>query len=87
MRKCCPQLVPLQLHCIAPQPDTCYCCSPMRPLEANDNLPTPAWFNIPSFLKSANVAKVDEQGMIDSVNAGTYIHTFRRHIHLTTYYP
>lgn len=47
----------------------------MRPLEANDNLPTPAWFNIPSFLKSANVAKVDEQGMIDSVNAGTYVHT------------
>lgn len=45
----------------------------MRPLEANDNLPTPAWFNIPSFLKSANVEKVDEQGMIDSVNAGTYI--------------
>ncbi|CDH60464.1 phospholipase carboxylesterase [Lichtheimia corymbifera JMRC:FSU:9682] len=43
--------------------------APMRPLEANDNLPTPAWFNIPSFLKSANVAKVDEQGMIDSVNA------------------
>lgn len=55
----------------------------MRPLEANDNLPTPAWFNIPSFLKSANVAKVDEQGMIDSVNAGTYVHTYKVYPHLT----
>ncbi|KAI8144451.1 Phospholipase/carboxylesterase/thioesterase [Fennellomyces sp. T-0311] len=43
--------------------------APLRELVANGGALTPAWFNIPSFEKSANAQQVDSKGMVESSQA------------------
>ncbi|KAG2217798.1 hypothetical protein INT45_005628 [Circinella minor] len=42
--------------------------APLIKVEANGNALLPAWFNVPSFDKSANLKKTDSKGMIHSSN-------------------
>ncbi|KAI9322457.1 Phospholipase/carboxylesterase/thioesterase [Dichotomocladium elegans] len=43
--------------------------APMLALSANDNMPVPAWFDVPSFDKPSNGSTMDEKGMMASVDA------------------
>lgn len=43
---------------------------PMRPVTANGDMDLPAWFNVSGYDKSTHLEKVDESGMLASVETG-----------------
>jgi lysophospholipase-2 len=49
--------------------------SPLKKITSfGDNALVNAWFNINSFEKAAHLEKVDEEGMLSSIDSGTPFH-------------
>jgi lysophospholipase-2 len=53
--------------------------SPLRKITTfGDKALVNAWFNINSFEKTAHLEKIDEQGMLSSVDSGTHFVVVRK---------